>query len=208
MEVLIVSKTNMRKAVCVGAVTQNGQYLRLLDNFADNQPLNTPFNIGQIWDIKFQNRIDIIAPHIEDVLVTSQKYIKQVNISNIYSILQKLNIQIWHGNPTNLFNNCLHWHTWQGDTHQVLKGYINQECIPQNSVGFWLPDKDLYLKDGRYKYYNDNKIFSIKYVGVAEAIEKISRNTLCRVSLARWWDINGQTEDRCYLQLSGIYISE
>ena len=206
MEILIVSKTKMREAVCVGAVTQNGEYIRLLDNFSYNQPINTAFNIGQIWDIEFKKRIDIIAPHIEDVLVTSQTYVKQVNLSDIYLILKKLNIQIWYGNPINLFNNCLQWYTWQGSTHQVLKGYINQECIPQNSVGFWLPDKDLYLKDGRYKYYNGNQIFSIKYVGVAKAIEKISRNTLCRVSLARWWDTNGQTEDRCYLQLSGIYI--
>jgi len=206
MEVLIVSKTKMKDAVCVGAITQDGQFIRLLDSFAHNQPINTEFDIGQIWDIEFQIRSDIIQPHVEDILVTSQRYIKQINISNIYSILQQLNIQIWQGNPENLFNNCLQWDIWQGDTHQVLKGYINKECIPQNSVGFWLPDKDLYLKDNRYKYYNGNQIFSIKYVGVAEPIDKINRNTLCRVSLARWWDTNETTEDRCYLQLSGIYI--
>jgi len=206
MKVLIVSKTKMKKAVCVGAVTENGKYVRLLNNSSHNQSINTPFNIGQIWNIKFQPKIDVIAPHIEDILVTSQHFVKQINISNLHATLQQLKIQIWYGNPTELFNNCLQWHVWQGNTHQILKGYINQKCIPKNSVGFWLPDKDLYLKDGRYKYYNGNQIFSIKYVGVAEAIEKINRNTLCRVSLARWWNTNGQTEDRCYLQLSAVYI--
>ena len=205
MEVLIVSKTKMRNAVCVGGVTQDGQLVRLLDNFSHNQPINTSFNVGQIWDIDFRNRSNVVPPHIEDVIVLSKRYIKQVDISNIYPIIQQLNIQIWYGNPTNLFNNCLQWYVWQGDTHQILKGYINHECIPQNSVGFWLPDKDLYLKDDRYKYYNGNQIFSIKYVGVAKPIEKINRNTLCRVSLARWWNTNGKTEDRCYLQLSGFY---
>ena len=207
MEVLVVSKTKMKDAVCVGAIViQNGQYVRLLDSFAHNQPINTPFNIGQIWDIKFQLRTDVVAPHIEDILVTSQQFIKQINILNLHSILKQLNIQIWYGNPINLFDNCLRWHIWKGNTHQVLKGYIDQECIPKNSVGFWLPDKDLYLKDDRYKYYNGKQIFSIKYVGIAKPIEKINRNTLCRVSLARWWNTNGKTENRCYLQLSGFYI--
>ena len=43
------------------------------------------------------------------------------------------------------------------------------------------------------------------YVGFEEAVETIPAGTLVRVSLARWWDTNGTTEDRCSLQLSGWY---
>jgi len=206
-QVIITSKTQMKDAVCVGGLTTTGEFIRLLDKYGHNQPIDTEFEIRQVWNIEYTERDEVLAPHIEDVLIISKKNKKTLkNDISMLQVLKRFNVKIWRGNPKNLFDGCLQWNIWQGDTHKILKGYINQKCIPQNSVGFWLPDKDLYLKDGRYKYYNGNQIFSIKYVGVAEAIEKISRNTLCRVSLARWWDRNGQTEDRCHLQLSGFYI--
>jgi len=207
MKVLIVSKTRMRNGVCVGGILiPNGKYVRLLNTSGYPQPDNTPFEIGGIWDIEFKQRINTKPPHIEDILVISENFIKQIDVSNLLSFLKKLNIQIWYGNPVNLFDGCLKWYKWQGDTHQVLKGYINHQCIPKNSVGFWIPDKNLYLKDNRYKYYDGYRIFSIKYVGMAKPVSVINKNTLCRVSLARWWDTNGKTENRCYLQLSGFYI--
>lgn len=49
-------------------------------------------------------------------------------------------------------------------------------------------------------------MFSIKYVGFAEPINKIPAGTLVRVSLARWWRPTETSEERCYLQLSGWYV--
>ncbi len=52
---------------------------------------------------------------------------------------------------------------------------------------------------------NDN-IYNIPYAGVTQAIQRIPKGTLIRVSLARWWNKDDKTEERCYLQLSGFYI--
>lgn len=43
----------------------------------------------------------------------------------------------------------------------------------------------------------------LKFVGFQEHVSRIQAGTIIRLSLANWWD--GQGEDRCYLQLSGWY---
>jgi len=212
MKVLIVSKTEIRKqnSRCVGGLLiDSGNFVRLLDEFAQNQSSDTPFEVGQIWDIEFKRGNNLIPPHIEDVLINSKYYIKQIDISNIHQILERLKIKVWYGKPVNLFDGYLRW---QGD--EMLRGYINhQNGIAKNSVGFWKLDRDLYLdtelENGRckYNYFDGEQTYSIRYVGEIkqEPIKKISKNTLCRVSLSKWWNTNGQTENRCYLQLSGFY---
>ena len=76
-----------------------------------------------------------------------------------------------------------------------------------NSVGFWIADRNLYFQSNYNKYnYSDGDIFQLPYVGVDNPINIIQKGTVIRVSLARWWSKNNETEARCYLQLSGFYI--
>lgn len=47
MKVLIVSKTHMNTGVCVGGITFDGRFVRLLDNNGHNQSDDCPFKINE-----------------------------------------------------------------------------------------------------------------------------------------------------------------
>lgn len=205
-EVIIVSKTKMQNNhVCIGGITSEGVFLRLLDENGNNHLNTVDFEIGQVWDINFEPKVNIIPPHIEDVLVKS-KTLKDTNSIKLWIIAKK--IKVWRGDPTQLFDNNLKYDINKGNSKNFIKCYIARDKLPINSVGFWISDRDLYF-DSSYKKYNysiDDNIFNIPYVGVNPPIQKIPKGTLIRVSLARWWNKDTKTEERCYLQLSGFYI--
>lgn len=204
MDVIIVSKTHMSNAACVGGLAVNGQFIRLLDSEGNNQPVDTNFEVRQVWGIEFEARTNLESPHVEDVLITSKELKGTLKPSRtMLEMVEKYNSPIWRGSPDLLFDDCLLW-TDNGS------GYISEEGdIPDNSVGFWIPDKRLtksiYYDKVRYSYRGSDGWRSIPFVGYQEPIEIIPSGTLVRVSLARWWDRNGETELRCSLQLSGWY---
>lgn len=68
MDVIIVSKTQMSNAVCVGGLLENGRSVRLLTRNGHNQDTDTQINIGHIYSITFSERHDKRPPHIEDIL--------------------------------------------------------------------------------------------------------------------------------------------
>jgi hypothetical protein len=48
--VLILSKTKMNhNQVCIGGLTLNGRYVRLIDEHGNNQPENTDLAPRQVW---------------------------------------------------------------------------------------------------------------------------------------------------------------
>jgi len=199
MEVLILSKTHIGANACVGGIVlENLQPIRLHNDINSYQPGNTEFEIGQIWNIEFNNRPDT-APHVEDVIILSKKIISENN--NIKNIILDRCI-VWRGGPESLFNGMIKW-TGNGS------GYINDADIPPNSVGFWINDKDLRFENSYYSYPPLTRFHTgkrLSYVGFTEAIGVIPAGSLIRVSLAKWWkpkDI--AMENRCYLQLSGWY---
>lgn len=52
MEVLIVAKTKWGTYFCIGGIElQTNKFIRLMDLKGGYQPSNTPFKVGQIWDI-------------------------------------------------------------------------------------------------------------------------------------------------------------
>jgi hypothetical protein len=204
MEALIVAKTHMRNASCVGAFElSTGKNIRLLDSYGDNQPSNVDFEVGQIWDLDYSVRTTLTAPHNEDVLVSGKRLIRTQNNLNTFLIN---NAPIWRGNPTNIFEGKVHFGIGKS-------GYItNRGGVPSRSVGFWLPDNDLeftILDDQKHYFYfgENNDICAFPYVGFAHNVETIRQGTLIRVSLARWWKPSAKVEElRCYCQMSGWYI--
>jgi hypothetical protein len=205
MDVIIVSKTHMSTHACVGGISGNGRFVRLLNENGYNQEVDTPLKIGDVYSIDFMEKENKRAPHIEDILVTNRIY--KFSFSSIKKMVEyltvKLKVKIWRGCPDNLFDGNLNW-TQNGS------GYINEENgISNNSVGFWIPDRNLtktiFHEKIRYNYPNTNGWRSLPFVGYDEEIDVIPTGSLVRVSLARWWDTNGKTEDRCSLQLSGWY---
>lgn len=203
MDVIIVSKTHMSNAACVGGILATGRSVRILDANGYNQDSNTDINIGDVYSISFIERQDKRPPHIEDILVNdmtfnfSFKTIEQL----VEYLKQKLKVKIWKGNTEVLFDGTLDW-TSGGS------GYISESGeIPENSTGFWIPNKDLIRRDYKEKIrysYPGMQWRNIPYVGFQEPVDRIPAGTLTRVSLARWWSPN-EEEERCYLQLSGWY---
>jgi hypothetical protein len=52
--VLIVAKTHMHNAVCVSGLTiGTNRSIRLLRTNGFNQQVDTPFDVGQVWELEF-----------------------------------------------------------------------------------------------------------------------------------------------------------
>jgi hypothetical protein len=206
MEILILSKTHMKGGkCCIGGIATNGRYVRLLTHDGENQPETTQLTPRQIWEIEFIEKEELKPPHIEDVLIQTQVLKTRLNDNiRILDFINERNIPIWRGHPDTLFDTKIKW-TDSGS------GYINKEAVPEHSVGFWIPDKNLTLIKSiyndkiRYNYKKVNGWKSLPYVGFEDPVRTIPSGTLVRVSLARWWDTKGTTELRCPLQLSGWY---
>jgi hypothetical protein len=207
MEILITSKTHKGNSACVGGlVLKTNRIVRLLNPGNWDQYADTNLDIGDVWDIQFNEREEIEPPHIEDIIIQSKDYKREID--DISNYLRTCGVLIYNGAPTQIFEGRLGW-TGSGS------GYIgNRENLPTNSVGFWISDKDLTLDDDdnnnkHYNYPTDNQFERIKrfsYVGFQPKVQIIPSGTLMRISLARWWKPeDSDMNERCYLQLSGWY---
>ncbi len=205
--VLIVAKTHVKSGVCVSGLTStSSRGIRLIPAGRSNQAADTAFEVGQVWDIEFQEVAGVEPPHTEDVIVSNQKYVGRV--TSMREILMR-RIDPWRGGPENLFDKML--------TFGPRKDYIARTGpIPGYSTGYWLPDRPLRLDQGSDKPYYlvehtyklGDKTYtgtlSIPFVGFDVPVKQIPSETLIRVSLARW--LSSPDGDRCYLQLSGWYL--
>ncbi len=202
--ILILSKTKMNNnRVCVGGLALNGRYVRLLDEYGNNQPENTDLEPKQAWEMEFTERPNNEPPHVEDVVVINRKRIGSLDHNTtIKAFIERKNIPIWRGTPDELFDRLIQW-------TQSGSGYINKNGgVPNHSVGFWISDRDLKRNDYqgvRYQYPSSNGWRSFKFKGLEIPVEVIPAGTLLRVSLARWIAFNEGEEPKCWLQLSGWY---
>lgn len=202
--VIILSKTHMNNGqCCIGGLTLGGRYVRLLTENEENQPEDTDFKPKQAWEIKFNERPNNVAPHIEDILVSNRVSKGRLKDSiTVKDFIQKREIPIWEGHPDNLFDNLIQW-------TQSGSGYIDRNGgIPNHSVGFWISDRDLIRREYngiRYQYPKSKDWRSLKFKGFQEPVDLIPAGTLIRVSLARWVAFNENENQKCWLQLSGWY---
>ena len=203
MKILIVSKTHMSNASCVGALTSDSyQNIRLLQPGGRNLPEINEYEVGSVWDIQFHHRSDVTPPHVEDVIVQQQQSQYLGRVHNIKeTLLEK--VEIWKGSYKEFFDGSVRF-TQNGS------GYICERIgTPSQSVGFWIPNKSLKrLTDGeKVRYQVSGENVKIPYVGYAESLDVLPAGSLLRVSLARWWKPDDvDMEVRCYLQLSGWYL--
>lgn len=202
MKVLIVARTRMSQGCCVGAYSlETGENLRLLTETGNKLPENAEYQIGDIWDISFEKRQNIIPPHVEDVLVMQKSYVsKQDNLC----LFLKETVPIWKGEPDQILEKKVHFPIGHS-------GYIDgKHGLPSQSVGFWEPERDLELtifqSRRHYFYFDVHQVYVFPYVGYVPVIEKIPKGSLIRISLARWWTPDPAQEARSYCQMSGWYI--
>lgn len=204
MKALIVSKTHMSSMACVGAINmENHKSIRLMNADGFNQPGDTSFEVGEVWEIDYSPRANIHPPHVEDVIVRRASYVS--TIDDVVSYVLASGIPIWRGGLESLFDGNLRF-TSSG-------GCYAQPEAPKQSVGFWIADRSLIRNDFndkiRFAYrpilssYTGQK--AISYVGYQEPLAIIPSGTLLRVSLARPWSLQQNEELKCWLQLSGWY---
>ena len=203
MKTLIVGRTKMGNTTrCIGGLCANGRSIRLLDANGNNWPVSTQFQVGQVWELDFHDANQLRPPHVEDVIVTSSKLLgNEPDVKG--AILAR--VQPWQGSSSVLFGGVV---GYTGNHN----GYIESR-IPDRSTHYWIPEKDLVLRDDGKHYDYPSTFFGIatphglKYVGEPAPIPRIPAGTLVRVSLARWWrpDDDESFPERCYLQLSGWF---
>lgn len=206
MRVLIVGRTKMGGTTrCIGGVCADGRSVRLLQPGGSNWHVSAPFQVGEVWEMELEDVPNPRAPHVENVIVKSHSLVgTETNVRG--EILAR--IRPWQGSTSTLFAGMV------GYTNNH-NGHITESGgIPDRSTWFWIPDKDLVLRDDgkHYDYPFTMMQISIprglKYVGEPAPLPVIPAGTLVRVSLARWWkpDENDPTcPEYCFLQLSGWF---
>ena len=206
MKVLIVAKTRMGGGACIGAITEDGESVRLIPfNEDPHDGANREYEIGDIWEISSIPAKSLIPPHNENIVVYEKQHLLNTReLEGTIELLMPPKI----GDPTVLYEGLL-----QSTENGAL--YIaKQNGVPPYSTTFWRPDQPLVRdtegKRVRYRYPTENGDFTLTFVGFQEPLEVIPAGTLVRVSLAHWWRPTDKldTEECCYAQLSGWFLEE
>lgn len=203
-EVLIVDKTKTSsETYSVGGIQLDSlRSLRLFPPTRNDHPMDTPLDIGQVWEFTLQEMspAEIMAPHVEDIRVIGAKKLRTMSFDQVKAfVLENIGAPIVH--PKDLFYGRLQY-------KQSEKKRITPDGgIPLKSTGFWRLDIDLILQevDNRARYicidHNDGRtIIDIPFVGEQAIEEVIPAETLLRLSLSRWFN------EGYWLQLSGWFI--
>ena len=198
-QVIVVSKTRMQTGLCIGGfdLTTN-RSLRLLPRQEHAQPVNAPFNIGDVWEINYELR-GSQAPFVEDAdAVAVGQRITRRDVAEYVAG----HAEIVVGDTNVIYQGKLHWNTGH-------KGFIEPADPSGFSTQFWRPTSFLNRYDdsnreGRSVFWEPETRHRIPWVGVAAPPDRIDAGTLVRVSLGRPY---AGTEDHpvCWLQLSGVY---
>lgn len=213
-KVLIVGKTRMGPGLCLGGIILvNSRSVRLVPLTGYSHPKNTPFNLGEIWDLELQEipNGERTAPHNEDVRIIRKSYVKTLSRRKLRDRIDRI-VDAPQIRPLQLFDNCIRF-TAQRKALVYLNG-----SKPNYSTGFWRLDKALhkclddagrvrYLycrDDGRCDYSDIDLVLDVPYVGCDIPAEIIPRDTLLRFSLSR--EHRAGRYIGFWLQLSGWFL--
>lgn len=197
-QILVVSRTRMNNGVCCGAIDMNSkEFIRLHNERGGRLPFDAPYQIGEIYDATYQTSWNVRpAPHIEDKQLIAARFVRKMNDYELKSYIDN-NLPISEGGLSSIFEGKLNTASYAP--------YIDRNAIPRHSVCFWKADapitKYVFLGKVKYRYKGNN----ISFVGYQDPIDVIPAGTIIRMSLANWWSKDDDTEQRCYLQLSGWY---
>ena len=203
-KVLVVCKTRMKVGFCLGGIQERSyDMIRLLTPEGANQPEETDFEVGDIWECLLDPVQDGQKPHTEDMRVLRQRFLQRVpNLRQF--LLERLNIKQTHKSA--LFEGL-----WKST--QPGSAFVSERTgLPDHAHEFWRPVFGLSMRKERGKVYYEyedpdsrNK-FRLRYVGLDEPVKRLPPGSLLHLSLARWWQQPGTREERCFLQLSGWFL--
>ena len=206
MKVLIVAKTRMGGGACIGAITEDGESVRLIPfNEDPHDGANREYEVGDVWEISSTPTTSLIPPHNEDIVVYEKQHLLITReLEGAIELLMPPKI----GGPTVLYEGLLQT-TGSGALY-----IAEQSGVPPYSTTFWRPDQPLIRdtegKRVRYHYPTENGDYTLTFVGFQEPLEIIPAGALVRVSLAHWWrpEDTPDAEECCYAQLSGWFLQE
>jgi ATP-dependent DNA helicase RecQ len=206
MKVVIVAKTRKGAGACIGAITFDGQSVRLIAaDVETNERAGLEYSVGDVWELQSRPATALMPPHNENIIVCQKRQLPlRVDPVSFIELYMPPNVGevslLYDGLPTNTDTGALY--------------VANPKGIPSYSTTFWRPDQPLHLdltgKRIRYRYPTADGGRTLTFVGFQEPVEVIPAGTLLRVSLAHWWrpDERPDQEMRCYVQLSGWFLTE
>ncbi len=203
MKVVIVAKTRQGSGACIGGITFEGRSVRLcVPDAAHTNHAGMEYAVGDVWDIEGSPPPDLMAPHVENIIVTSKRRLGQM--SNLPVFIER-HMPPHVGSVDSLYDGVL-----QSTASGAL--YVAAASgVPGRSTLFWRPDRALTREDTsrriRYRYPTPDGGRTLTFVGFQEPPPEIAAGTLLRVSLAHWWrgEDSAADEMRCYVQLSGWF---
>ena len=209
MRVLIVAKTGIGAGACIGAITENGESVRLMPYNADpHDSANNEYNVGDIWEIIAKPETSLIPPHNENIVVHQKQRLHTTKDTRDLVSAIELLMPPKIGHPRELYDGLLK------RTGNGLLYVPAGDNVPPYSTTFWRPDRPLERdtegKRIRYRYLTETGSCRLTFVGFQEPLETIPAGTLLRLSLAHRWRPKDQpdAEERHYVQISGWFSEE
>ncbi|HVL25366.1 MAG TPA: hypothetical protein VM450_14850 [Thermomicrobiales bacterium] len=219
-EVLIIARTRMRHGkICVGAVDrETSHFLRLLNGAGYSFLDAAPFQVGEIWDVRYVNRPPVTPPHVEDVRVLEMRRVTSHNDPGRWLRENARRIRLWRGSPRTMYDGTL---TFPQRAHAMSNphaAYVERgRRLPSCSLGLWETDRLLVRRQERYdgvarvrydgvETHADDVSISLSHKGFGREPIIIPPGSIVSLSLARWWapDDGRRQPERCYVQLCDV----
>jgi hypothetical protein len=199
--IVIVARTRMHGGhVCIGGHDLDRAFrgVRLLDELGDHFTDDSPFMVGDLWNIRYREKVSARPPHLEDVFAL--EYHPLGKVPDLKRLVLKA-ARPWAGGLDALFDGTVRT-TPSGAAYIPTHGRL-----PRCSTGYWLPEQDLerqmFGNRARFLPSGQNPITRIAWVGVAGPPERIEAGSLVRVSLSRLFKADTAPEGY-YVQISGV----
>lgn len=201
MKVLIVARTRRGAGACIGAISFDGQSLRLVAPSGADDRWGLEFDVGGVWEIDGIPPEYLLPPHVENLVVAYRR--RLASMSDAIPFIER-HMPPSCGGPELLFESAL----VRLPSSALC---VEQARVPSCSTTFWRPDRPLVRNcDGKrihYRYTLAGSISSLAYVGFQDSVAEIPAGSLVRVSIAHWWQPPDKPDVslRCYVQLSGWF---
>lgn len=188
------------RQLCIGGhdLDRNFRGVRLLERFGDHWPADCAFQVGDVWAIRYTEKVSARRPHVEDVFVMEHRCLQPV--PDPKSLILR-HISPWHGAPSALYDGTVRV-TPSGSVYVPERG-----PLPACSTGYWQPDRSLAPASPRdptrFEYADGETHWRIKWVGTQQPPAKIDAGALVRVSLSRLF-ARDYVPAGFYVQISGI----
>jgi hypothetical protein len=212
-EAIIVGKTKAGQRQCIGALTKEGEALRLKKGDFPFWDESDGFDLYQKYRFEFRRVRNAENPHhVEDVVIVNKRLIGTCSQDEVIELLDELSLITDSEDPRDVFRHSGKNNPFTIEGNGDLIAYEQHVGVLTNSVGFWRCPERLELEDvpwERTHYCYELKGMRFKHVGFQDRVAEIPPNTILRLSTAGLWVPKAQLgimPRKSYLQLSGWFL--